>query len=208
MSYDLTIQFDDEATATTDSASVESFLQSYHTTNRVDRNQWIHEPSSSIHVEIALVPANEDDPDTINSIGVGVPYPLLSAAGEPALLLCFALAQHLGWRVFDEQVGDYVDPADMRELLAGQAEFVGVANEVLGADSWLDQWATAAKRQNLLSVIVVIGLAALGAVVIFVQLDVQDDRYLFWIGLPIALVVFTIKILLDAWVERRRRSRN
>jgi hypothetical protein len=217
MSYDLTIQFDDEATASTDAPSVESFLQSYPGARRLAANQWIHEPNSSVHVEIDLVPTDDTDPKTINSIGVGVPYPFLPASGEPALQLCFTLAERLGWRVFDEQIGEFVHPGDIPKLVARQAEFAHDAHEILADNeapsvaTWVDHWTSAATQQSLLFMVVAIVLAGAGAIAVVLQLDVQEDKmatYLFWIGSPIALAVFTIKITFDAWLKNRRKARN
>ena len=212
MSYDLTIQFDDDATATTDSSSIESFLESYRGTERVAQNQWLHEPRSSIHVEIDLVPAEEDDPNTIHSIGIGVPYPLLAASGELALKLSFALAEHLGWRVFDEQIGDYINAADIRALCATQEEFGETADDVLASDTrlvrWCDNWTHAATQQSRLFLVIALALAGVVAMAIVVELDVQEDKtpnYVFWIGLPIAAAIFTIKISFDAWLKTRRK---
>ena len=215
MSYDLNIQFDDEATASTDAPCVESFLQSYPGTRRLACNQWIHEPNSSVHVEIDLVPADDTDPNTINSIGVGVPYPFLPASGEPALQLSFTLAKRLGWRVFDEQIGEFIDPCDIPELVARQAGFAHEAdeiladNEVLAVVTWFDNWTSVATQQSLLFIVVAIALAGAGAIAIVLQLDVREDKtasYLFWIGFPIALALFTIKITFDAWLKNRRKA--
>jgi hypothetical protein len=209
MSYDLTIRFDDEATATTHVSSIEGFLSTYPGTERVTRNQWVHEPNSSVHVEIDLVPVDEELGESINCIGIGVPYPFLAASGELALKLCFALGEHLGWRVFDEQIDEYINAADIKDLVATQAE-IGELASGTRYDKWLDHWAHAATHQSLLFLIIAVALAAVGAIAIVVPLNVHEDKmatYLFWVGFPIGLAIFTIKITFDAWLERRHQIR-
>jgi len=134
MSYDLTIQFDDEATATTDVRSLESFLRSYPGTRRLAWNQWIHQPHSSVYVEIDLVTADDTDPEMIKSIAVGVAHSFLAASGQPALQRCFTLAKRLGWRVFDEQCGEFIDPGDMPELLTKLVELADEPDKILAED--------------------------------------------------------------------------
>ena len=214
MSYDLTIRFDDDATAVVDSSAIESFLGSYGSTERVAQNQWLYEPNSSIHVEIDLVSVSEEDVGSISSICVLVPYPVLATSGESALKMCFAIAEHLGWRVFDEQTGDYVSSDDIKGSLAAQKESVGIADDVIASNSrfvrWHDAWVCAASRQSTVFMIIAIALAAVGAMAIVVQLDVDEDKTencLFWIGLPIAVAIFTLKIGFDAWLKRRRKVR-
>jgi hypothetical protein len=211
MSYDFTIQFDDERRGTVEVSAVASFLVSDPGTKRIDGSCWVYEPKSSIHVEIGLNPAEVGDDQTISSIGVHIPYSFLAASRDPALRLCIALAEQLGGLVYDEQIGDYIDATEVEEYLADQAKHASVENVVFAGAAWFDDWADAATHQSLLFLIFAIGLAGVAAGAIALQLNVGEDEigtYVFWIGLPIALAIFTIKIAFDVWLTNRRKTRN
>jgi hypothetical protein len=52
----------------------------------------------------------------IDSIEVSVPAAFSGANGKQALPQCFEIAQHLGWLVFDPQVGDYLNNESRADL--------------------------------------------------------------------------------------------
>jgi hypothetical protein len=62
-----------------------------------------------------------------------------SKSSEQALALSFQIAEHLGWRVFDEQIGDYLDKSTAAEVLPrrskGQASFGEIFGEQFACHS-------------------------------------------------------------------------
>jgi hypothetical protein len=215
MSYDLTVQPDDERSAASDIAAIEAFLQDHPGTCRSGEGMWIYEPQPQIHVELYVDMADADDgrraeTGRASSIGIAIPYPFLSASGEPALRLAFQLARRLGWRVLDEQSGEYIKEDDLPGHLQAQIEFGESAEQVIDAaeERWFDRWTAAATQQNRFFMIFAVALAMVAAGALMLWFDVPEEKIrkrLFWTALPIGLALFTIKILLDDWFARRRR---
>ena len=213
MSYDLTIEFDPERSASADLAAIETFLDGYPGTKRAGDRFWIHELPPQIHIGIDLPSDDADDAQRFRSIGIHVPYPCLSASGHAALQLSFELAQLLGWRVFDDQIGEYIEHANMEKLLRTPGQFGDAADHLLaaGKQNWAGRWAAAATQQSRLFLVFAVGISTGLAVVLLLLLDVQPNKfgeYLPWVGLPIGLAVFTLKVIFDAWLGKRRRGRS
>src|SRR5262249_35578086 len=59
-----------------------------------------------------------DDAPKVEAVSVSVPAAFSGTSGEAALLLCFKIADHLGWGVFDEQLGNFLDAETPQQVLA------------------------------------------------------------------------------------------
>jgi hypothetical protein len=111
MSYDISIQPKDSKSVTP-RAAVESFIASLPDVRRESNGVFAYgDERRRLFAHIYT-----GDTATIDSIGVSVPA-AFSKSSEQALSLCFQIAEHLDWQVFDEQVGDYLDKSTATEVL-------------------------------------------------------------------------------------------
>ena len=126
MSYDISIQPKD-GKSVTQRASAESFIAALPSVRRESDGVFAYGDKrrrSFVHIYTG-------ESEAIDSIGVSVPAAFTGSSGEQALLLCFQIADHLGWQVFDEQLGDYLDKSTAAEVLASQKDFGDSGEEVL-----------------------------------------------------------------------------
>jgi hypothetical protein len=112
MSYDIFIQPKDSKSVTP-RAAVESFIASLPGVRQESSGAFAFgDKRRRLFVHIST-----GNSDTIDSIGVSVPAAFTGSSGERALPLCFQIAEHLGWQVFDPQVGDFWDKSTAAEVL-------------------------------------------------------------------------------------------
>lgn len=120
MSYDLSIRSDDTFTDTVDRAPLSAFLSGLPGVTRdTDWHFVLEEGSGSFRVEIDLeLVSPEGDflegapPDRINCIRVHVTSggaDVNEDISDSYRDVCSQIAAHVGWRVFDEQLGEYVN---------------------------------------------------------------------------------------------------
>jgi hypothetical protein len=121
------------------------------------------------------------DAETIDSVGVSIPA-AFSKSSESALLLCFQIADHLGWQVFDEQLGDFLDKSTAAEVLRSQSEFGDTAGEVLSRRSkdeasFGEIFGQEFSRHSAWVLIPTLIVAAIGAGYFIVVRGVVQDRF-------------------------------
>ena len=71
--------------------------------------------SACMEIDLELVTEQGDNlgldsSDEINCVRVHVSGPFAEANMPSVQKVCFQIAGHIGWKVFDEQVGKYLDP--------------------------------------------------------------------------------------------------
>jgi len=143
----------------------------------------------------------------IDFIGVSVPAALSKSSGELALLLSFQIAAHLGWQVFDAQLGDYLDKSTVTEVLHSQKRLGKTEKEVLarravGEASFGERFGqnfTGYSRMGIISSIV---LAAVIAGFVVIHFGLLEQRMI-WIGFAAWVSIATLRALaLTIWQER------
>ena len=121
MSYDLSIRSDDTFTDTIDRAPLSAFISGLPGVTRdTDWHFALEKAAGSFRVEIDLeLVSSEGDflegapPDRINCIRVHVTSGGADVSEDISASyrdVCSQIAEHVGWRVFDEQLGEYVKP--------------------------------------------------------------------------------------------------
>jgi hypothetical protein len=129
MSYDLSIQPKDPK-AIAQRSQVESFITSLPGVRLEGPGIFAHgDAGRPLFVQIYA-----GESDTIDSVDVSVPAAFSGASGDQALLVCFQIAEHLGWQVFDPQLGDFLDRSTAAEVLRSRKDYGDTEDEVLG---WL-----------------------------------------------------------------------
>ncbi len=120
MSYDLTIRSEDDYSRYAKVEPLAAFIATLPEM-RPNGEGFTFGDDASRYMEIDFEAVNEDgdnieehgkDYREINRVALHIPYSMLGNQPERAYLpTAFAIANYLGWRVFDEQRGEYLDPA-------------------------------------------------------------------------------------------------
>ncbi len=126
MSYDISIQPKDSG-VTVQRSSVEKFIAALPRVRQESPGVFAYSDQRKrlqVHIHTSQT-------DVIDSVGVTVPAAFTGSSGEQALLLAFQIAEHLGWQVFDPQLGDYLDKDTAAQVLRSQKDFGNTSEEVL-----------------------------------------------------------------------------
>jgi hypothetical protein len=117
MSFDLCVRSDASYKQRAERASVLGFVVALprviqHSSNHV----LLEHVTLGVRMEIDLELVSEegdfldgDESDQINCVRIHVPYACAEAAMPWVHEVCFAIAGYVGWNVFDEQRGEYLD---------------------------------------------------------------------------------------------------
>jgi hypothetical protein len=131
MSYDLEVRSDDDYSQSELRERVRAFLESQGAQAAGDPAfMFYDDPSKGHTIEIDLGYEGTSDPEMVNFVGFGVAYAFLSATGRKVLELAFAVAAHLGWRVYDPQAGRYLDAGDEAAAAASQASALHAVDRI------------------------------------------------------------------------------
>ena len=118
MSYDLTIKGDDSYSRSTVKATTDSFIaqlpnikpngdHGFALDGLPDR--WMEIDLEIVSEEGDSIRENWRDGDEINCISLHIPYQFLGDAPERDYFpIAIAIADHLGWELYDEQTGELV----------------------------------------------------------------------------------------------------
>lgn len=180
MSYDLTIQPKQANADSIRREEVESFISSLPGLRRDGANAFAYTGGKgSIFMSVYL-----DDSPEIRDISISVPAAFTGSSGKAALLLCFRIADHLGWGVFDEQVGDFLNKETLQDVVNDQRRYGGSADEILsrrasgGTGFWDCLLGYELMNHGKAAVIVTLVLAVIGTIllVIYVPGFANSDR--------------------------------
>src|SRR5436190_5326627 len=127
MSYDLTIQPKEAKADAVNRERVESFISSLPGVRRDGANAFAYKGGKgTLFMNIYV-----DDTPEVRGISISVPAAFSGSSGEAALLLCFRIADHLGWGVFDEQIGDFLEKDTFQQVLKSQRRYGRSEEEAL-----------------------------------------------------------------------------
>jgi hypothetical protein len=127
MSYDITIQPKGANAPQLNREQIESFIASLPGVRRDGAQVFAYTGGQgNIFMSIYV-----DDSADGRHITVSVPGAFTGSSGEAALLLCFRIADHLGWEVFDEQSGDILKKDTLQQVLKDQRRYGRSEEEVL-----------------------------------------------------------------------------
>lgn len=194
VSYDVSIQPKDSGT-TAQRSRVESFIASLPGVRQESPGIFAYgDKRRRFHVHIYTGEA-----DTIGSVGVSVPAAFTGASGEQSLLLCFQIAEHLGWQVFDPQVGDLLDKSTAAEVLRGKNDYGDTGEEVLrrrsaGEASFGESFGKQFACHGAWVVIPTLIVAALVAGYFVVEHGVAESRFP-WIFFGTAIGIHVVRAL-------------
>lgn len=121
MSYDLSIRSDDTYSETVDRAPLSAFLSALPGVARDTESHFVLEEGSGgfrVEIDLGMVSPEGDfleeaPPDRINCIWIHVTSGRADVSEDISDAyrdVCSQIAAHVGWRVFDEQSGEYVNP--------------------------------------------------------------------------------------------------
>lgn len=116
MSYDLTLRPDEKFSRSVPRQPLAAFLAQLPSVRRADRPQFILDEKPKRWMEISLETVDEDGNwieedgkvyDSTNCIRLHIPYAFLGKRPEQDYFpTAFAIADHLGWSLYDEQSGE------------------------------------------------------------------------------------------------------
>ena len=198
MSYDLTIHFGDQGG---DGPGIRALLDAEPAVGRVDENSWVFTPVESIHVEFDAEP-HQENTLAIAAIRVHIPFSLLEASTESALLLSFELAERFGGRVYDDQMGDYITPENPDETAAAHVDYLVSMQPLCRMPSRFDDYSQGGTRQSILVMVVILLLSLFGALGVIYTFDIPENKAesaLLIVGVVLALVLFSAKDAIDSW---------
>ena len=121
MSYDLCVRSDDTFSETVDRAPLSAFLSALSGVTRDTDSHFVLEGGSGgfrLEIDLELVSPEGDflegtPPARINCIRVHVTSggaDVSEDISDSYRDVCSQIAEHVGWRVFDEQTGEYLNP--------------------------------------------------------------------------------------------------
>lgn len=206
MSYDITIQPKDSG-VTVARTRVEAFLASLPGVRQEGSGVFAYGDKRrrfQVHLFIG-------ETDQINSVGISVPAAFTGASGEQALLLCFQIAEHLGWQVFDPQIGDYLDTTTAAEVLRSQKNYGNTSEDVLrrryaGEASFGETFGQQFACHSGWVLVPTLIVAALIAGYFIVRRGVAEPRFP-WIFFGAALGIHLVRALLCTLWQRIRDSK-
>jgi len=117
MSYDITIRPDETFSRSVPRESLATFIAQLPSISRSGGSQLVLDARPKRYMTISLETADEDGDcmeddktaDTTNCIRLHIPYAFLGKRLERDYFpTCFAIADHLGWSVYDEQSGENI----------------------------------------------------------------------------------------------------
>ena len=112
MSYDITIQSDEECSEQTDLAGLKAFISQIPGVAPGGETGFFYTEGEQYYMEIDLEfftgeDLLEDLEGQVNRTSVHIPYANADEENMPRYFeICSRIAKHLGWQVFDEQTGE------------------------------------------------------------------------------------------------------
>ena len=169
MSIELEVRSDDSYSRTASRDTITTLLvEGWGATRESDNFFVCRRDGCLVEVDLGRPDPPADKADALQWVGFRVPAGAKLASAEKSLQMAVAVAEHVGWRVFDPQDGRYVDPAD---LLPGpplrQAVF-GLFAEVHaeGSFRFLRRLGRRARRQSLSSIAECVGAGVVVAAIV------------------------------------------
>ena len=205
MSYDLSIVPKDSKSVIR-RAQVESYIESLPHVQRGNDGVFDYgKPSRRMIVQIYV-----EQTETIGSIGVTVPAAGTKSSCEAALLLSFKIAEHLGWKVFDQQLGDFLDKNTASEVLQSQKKFGDTQDEVLkrrasGEATFGEVFAEKIYEHKALVIIPTLVIAAVIAGWILIKRGMAEDKFV-WLFMGAAAVLLCVRaVIATLWHRAKKR---
>jgi hypothetical protein len=148
--------------------------------------------------------------EIIDSIGVSVPAAYSNSSQKAALLLCFKIAEHLDWHVFDQQLGDYLDKNTINEVLRSQKKFGDYEDEVLssrasGKATFGEIYMEKFSEHSAFAVIPTLVPAAVVAGYVLVKRGMAEDSFV-WVFLGAAAVLHVARALICTIWQRTKKG--
>lgn len=144
MSYDLHVQPDENFSQRIDLAHIANFLVKNRYIKRHSGTAFVYENKAGTrHIEIDLgdTVAEEKAIGHVNVISLRVPAAFSASSVSHAVRLAFAIADHLGWKVFDPQSDSFITEEESAqesdEDHEGFGELFFVRLGAQGAWTWL-----------------------------------------------------------------------
>ena len=175
MSYDITIKADDDYSKGADIVKLDLFLSSIAGMNKQEQGYHFGDPSDGVYFEIDAYQVNREGnlvehsgATGVNRVDIHIPAAFFDATQQKAAEVSCAIAAKLGWKVFDEQTGEYL-ASEEENLLIGHQALSSV-----GGEDWIGTWLPVGKLYFKIGVYV-LACAALVALVLFVVIKYVID---------------------------------
>lgn len=209
MSYDLDVRSDARYSKALPAVDMAAIVGALPGVTRLDATEFVlDQMDAGIHVSIDLT---DERPDSVNSVGLSVPYPFLDKSGPVALEMAFQIAEKCGWSVYDPQ-GDCVltretsgkglklqqsSGAVARTALERAAQDEAAIGELFGQEMW---------NHSLVSVVLVFGGVTAAAVwfMFWMEWPREDfGRYLPFVVAIGGVACLWLKGFAQAYIRRR-----
>jgi hypothetical protein len=173
MSLDLEVRSDDEYTRAAQREVVVACLQDQVRARATAKDLFVYDRDGCwVEITIGHGDSETDAAGVVSWVGVRIPAGAALKSGDAAYRLSMAVAQSLGWRVYDPQRDDYVPRSELEPGPSFRDALATLVNEARqeGARRLLGRLAQRMRRQSITSIAY---LAAVGAIVTAV-----GDRFL------------------------------
>jgi len=116
MSYEISIKSDDKYTARIDRRKLYEYISTLPNIVHSDADHFVfRDPNVGTYMEIDLELVSEEG-DSLdirvtqerNCVRIHIPYYFLESTGAQIYEICFQIADRIGWKVYDEQLGNYL----------------------------------------------------------------------------------------------------
>jgi hypothetical protein len=219
VSYDLDVRSDARYSRALPVAEMAAIVAALPGVTRLTATSFaLDQLAAGIHVHVHLVnETGEEDspdgePDTVNSVALSVPYPLLGKTGPIALEMAFQIAEKCGWSVYDPQGERDVTRETVGQGLQIQQSSGAAARSALeraarDRASLADLFGQEMWHHSLVAVVAVFGGVASASIWFMVNRDWPREefgRYLPWTVTIGGLACLWLKGLAQAYVRFRR----
>ena len=175
MSYDITIKADDDYSKSADIVKIDLLLSSIAGMNKREQGYHFGDPSDGVYFEIDAYQVNREGnlvehrlATGVNRVDIHIPAAFFDATQQKAAEVSCTIAANLGWKVFDEQTGEYL-AAEKENLLIGHQGLSSV-----GGEDWIGTWLPVGKLYFKIGVYV-LACAAIVALFLFVVIKYLID---------------------------------
>lgn len=211
MSYDLEVRADDRYSQAKTRERATTLLQRLGA--RVSADSALYEDEAWGHV--IEIDFGKEGPGAgmISFVGFGLPYAYAATSGGKLVELAFAVASDFGWRVYDPQLGRYVEAGDEAAISASLSRADAAVDELTTASRTGRHGFIARVLDRLLrqtKFMVLVAVLAFGSIAIFAgwsatQAQRPEPRRVVGRILTAALAAIVLRPLLLELVEGQRR---
>ncbi|MDD5259201.1 MAG: hypothetical protein PHD29_04495 [bacterium] len=199
MSYDIDIHYDENHSKSLPKDEIKKFLQNRFQPMSEDATGLSYWPEPDQQIQFYLGHGDEEK-DFINNISICVPYPCFERLGDKVFDVCFIIAEHLGWQVFDNQLGKYIKREDKEIIKDTSAKSLNLFHSLSGQLAKQSSFSKHFKKRLITTKLVIpLAMFLLGCCLIS-MLDISVKKQV----LMVILIVLSVIVFLPVYLLAKR----